>query len=137
MKSQNIKYIHLRYELDQNEGNATFSNFGGATIAYKITEDPKDKTCTKIELGLSKCSMNENFCRRIGRTIATYRLLMKAPHWYFFMETEIPINKSSYDLVLHYALAAWPKELKDFKCFVNEKSFEDTWTDNHMIIPNK
>ena len=137
MKSQNIKYIHLRYEPDQNEGNATFSNFGGATIAYKITEDPKDKNYSKIELGLSKCSMNENFNRRIGRTIATYRLLMRAPYWYFSMDTEIPISKSSYDVVLSYALAAWPKELEDFKCFVKEKLFEDTWTDNHMIIPNK
>lgn len=77
-----IKYIHLRYtdpETDQ------IANQGGITVAYKSTlHQPKDSSLNDInlEIAFAICSNYDNFNKKIGRNIATNRLLNKAPQWY-------------------------------------------------------
>lgn len=61
---------------------------GGATIAYKVTKeivdevaDPKDDDMALyfLDIGIAKCRATDNirdiFCKRIGRDIATARML--------------------------------------------------------------
>lgn len=56
-------FIHLRY---YNEEDKPY-NTGGITIAYR---DEKDH----YRVAYSRCHWNDNFCKRIGRNIATGRL---------------------------------------------------------------
>lgn len=54
--SKKIFFIHLR-----NRSESAVSNCGGATIAYRETDDGK------IEFATARCMPNENFSRKEGR----------------------------------------------------------------------
>jgi hypothetical protein len=58
-----IHYVHLR----QKQEDGSLDVHGGATIAY-IADD------TTITCSLARCNVKDNFCRRVGRAIATGRL---------------------------------------------------------------
>jgi hypothetical protein len=48
----------------------TFNTKGGATVAWLYDDEKK-----QVVYNVSGCSMKDNFCRRIGRAIASGRLL--------------------------------------------------------------
>lgn len=56
-------FIHLRYFNQYSQP----TNSGGVTIAYKDEG-------SKLRVAFSRCNWKDNFCRRIGRNIATGRL---------------------------------------------------------------
>lgn len=61
--SKKIFFIHLR-----NRSESTVSNCGGATIAYRETDDGK------IEFAIARCMPNENFSRKEGRVRSAGRI---------------------------------------------------------------
>jgi hypothetical protein len=56
-----MKYIHLRHQYD-----GLIMPTGGMTIAYDIDQD-------RVFYAVARCSVKDNFCRRIGRTVASGR----------------------------------------------------------------
>ena len=65
-----VKFIHIR-ECDED---GELLQTGGATIAYTINE-----TLKSIFLNVSKCSVNDQFSRKIGREVAQKRLKDDGP----------------------------------------------------------
>lgn len=57
------KFLHIRPTTD----NFQFHNKGGTTVAYEVEEN-------EMRFALAKCSKNDNFCRKTGRTLAAGRL---------------------------------------------------------------
>lgn len=60
------KFLHIRPQTDQ-EPNFPVSNKGGATVAYEVEENT-------LRYAIARCSKNDNFCRKTGRTLAAGRL---------------------------------------------------------------
>lgn len=58
------RYIHLR----RKDGHGVVSNRGGKTIAYVVLPDGA------IASAEAKCSLEDNFCRKTGRELASLRL---------------------------------------------------------------
>jgi len=56
-------FIHLRYTNSKGE----LSGQGGITIAYRRTADSE----FKYEVAVARCCPTDNFCRKIGRQIAS------------------------------------------------------------------
>ena len=63
-----VNYLHFRF-FDETE---KISNQGGATIAYTELEG-------MFCLNVAWCSHSDNFCRKLGRTIARNRLKVDGP----------------------------------------------------------
>lgn len=74
MNQTPVKFIHLR-EVDIYRGGA-IDNRGGATVAY--TEQG-----TAFEFAVARCSWQDNFNKRLGRTKAAGRLTSPRyrQHW--------------------------------------------------------
>jgi hypothetical protein len=74
-----VYYLHLRnYNVpDRHKCHWDYcprlSPLGGATIAYRVTENFEDAFL--VEMGIAQCRHDDNFCKRIGRDIALARLL--------------------------------------------------------------
>lgn len=62
-----VYFLHIRYEDENN--SSLFSTHGGVTIAYRYLSESK-----KWEVAVAECNIKDNFCKKIGRTIATNRL---------------------------------------------------------------
>lgn len=60
-----IKFIHLRYI---NPFNDNVETKGGFTVAY--VEHANDT----VTYAIAKCSKKDNYCKRIGRDVATGRM---------------------------------------------------------------
>ena len=58
-----IDFIHLRYQ----DSKGKLSGQGGITIAYRRVQDSPDK----YEVAIARCRDTDNFCRKIGRNIAS------------------------------------------------------------------
>ncbi len=65
--SSRIYFLHIRYE-DVNDPT-TFDTHGGVTVAYRYLSD-----IHQWEVGIAQCNINDNFCKKLGRTIAINRL---------------------------------------------------------------
>ena len=62
-----VKFLHLRNYTD----DGVPSEMGGLTVAFTPALDGEKDT---LWVGLSKCSDQDNFCKRIGRLISQGRL---------------------------------------------------------------
>jgi hypothetical protein len=62
-----IYFLHIRYE-DEHDP-LKFSTHGGVTVAYHYLKDLK-----QWEVAVATCNLSDNFCKKIGRTIASNRL---------------------------------------------------------------
>lgn len=62
-----IYYSHIRYE--SADPSQSYDTHGGITIAYRYLKD-----LNKWEVAIAKCNLLDNFCKRLGRTIASNRL---------------------------------------------------------------
>ncbi len=62
-----VYYLHLRYE-DPNDP-LKVETHGGATVAFR-----RYSTEEGWEVAVAVCNLSDNFCRKIGRTIAHNRL---------------------------------------------------------------
>lgn len=60
-----IKFAHVRNK--DKDGHPTAH--GGITVAYDVNDDNE-----VIAFASARCSRKENYCKAIGRTIATGRL---------------------------------------------------------------
>jgi hypothetical protein len=65
--SVRIYYSHIRYESENP--TQEYSEKGGITIAFRCLEALK-----KWEVAIAKCNILDNFCRKLGRKIASNRL---------------------------------------------------------------
>jgi len=68
-----VFYIHLRYKND----DGSVANQGGLTIAWRQhenSESSNEKTVNVLEVAIARCNILDNFCRRVGRAIATGNL---------------------------------------------------------------
>lgn len=79
-------FVHLRYYNDAGQP----TNTGGITIAYQDEGE-------KLRVAFSRCHWNDNFCRRIGRNIATGRLA-SGDCWLI----DKSIDKSVFDTVISF-----------------------------------
>lgn len=68
-KNESVHYVHIRKDLNTGLGKRIPATKGGATIAY-IYDTPNKR----IVFAVAMCSFRDNFCRRIGRAVATGRL---------------------------------------------------------------
>ena len=75
-----IYFLHMR----MYDANGKMLPHGGSTIAYKVSEDLAEDENTRLyflDVGISNCKYSDKhkdlFCKRIGRDIATARLLEK------------------------------------------------------------
>lgn len=79
-----IHFLHLR----RRDAHGNILPHGGATIAYKVSHETIDEVADSsdpntaiyfLDIGIAKCraspSSSDMFCKRIGRDIATARLL--------------------------------------------------------------
>ena len=65
-----IKFKHLREEyFNFLDGTWNTDNLGGRRLTKKETE------LGNFYVGISTCASNDNFCKKIGRHIATVRLV--------------------------------------------------------------
>lgn len=77
-----MKYMHLRFG-QVSDGKANYYPRGGMTFAWEVKDDG-------LSVGVSICSLNDNFCRRIGRSVADGRVNW---HWKNEDFKKIPTNK--------------------------------------------
>lgn len=63
--NQAYKYMHIR-AYDYYTDN--LSPVGGVTVAYRFPPDTKE-----IHVGVAICSSKDNYCKAIGRQIASHR----------------------------------------------------------------
>jgi hypothetical protein len=61
-----IYFIHLRYEDEKYPDQS--DPRGGITVAFRHVLG------THWEIALAKCNVTDNFCKKVGRTIASNRL---------------------------------------------------------------
>lgn len=62
-----VYFLHIRYE-DEHDP-LKFSTHGGVTVAYRYLKETK-----QWEVAYAQCNIVDNFCKKIGRTIAANRL---------------------------------------------------------------
>lgn len=63
--SHHIRFIHLRqFNADRGE----YQHNAGTTIAYEVTDN-------EIRYSVARCNPREHFCKRVGRQVASGRLL--------------------------------------------------------------
>lgn len=70
--TQKIKFKHIRntyFVIDDDYEIPTIDNLGGATIAYTVNSD------NTINFATAYCSPKDNFCKAVGRTISSGRLM--------------------------------------------------------------
>ncbi len=65
--SVKVFFLHIRYEDVSNP--LQFDIKGGVTVAFRYLSE-----LDQWEVAVSKCNILDNFCKRIGRTIASNRL---------------------------------------------------------------
>lgn len=69
MKSNNIKYFYVR-----PRQNGKPLNKLGYTVAYTRTPSSEDPTKDELVWAVSRCSPDDNFCRKRGRELAAQRI---------------------------------------------------------------
>src|SRR5258708_25220082 len=67
-----VKFVHLR-EIDMDSGQPTPT--GGITVAFTLIKERDEPDGTDLYWAArAECSHRDNFCKKIGRSIATGRL---------------------------------------------------------------
>lgn len=61
------KFLHIRPTENHYAADFRFCNKGGVTIAYEVDNG-------ELRYAFARCSENDNFCRKTGRTLAAGRL---------------------------------------------------------------
>lgn len=97
MPPNKIRYIHLRvhdFPAPGDDQDALLSPFGGTTIAYRLLDE---KT---IEYAVAECNDKDNYNKKIGRDIATGRLLKKdSPIFVYSAQIGDEVEKVLYEKV--------------------------------------
>ena len=72
MKSNSIKYFYVRPQ----QGGKPLNKLG-YTVSYIRAPSTEDPTKDELIWAVSRCSPDDNFCRKRGRELATNRLSLK------------------------------------------------------------
>lgn len=86
--SERIWFIHLRYRNKKGE----VENNGGLTIAYR-----KGHNEGQLEVAIARCRYNDNFNKRIGRSIAVGNL-----NWNNCWVVACPTDANPHNIALEY-----------------------------------
>src|SRR5258706_13890006 len=69
---KSVKFVHLR-DIDMDNGQALPQ--GGITVAFTLVKEREDPEGTDLYWAArAECSQRDNFCKKIGRSIAAGRL---------------------------------------------------------------
>ena len=63
----NVRFLHLRNIVPDDDSVTVFTQKGGKTIAYTFEDG-------RLTYAVAKCGRKENYCRRTGRLISQGRL---------------------------------------------------------------
>lgn len=67
-----VKFVHLR-DIDMDSGQPLPQ--GGITVAFTLVKEREDPEGTDLYWAArAECSQRDNFCKKVGRSIATGRL---------------------------------------------------------------
>lgn len=67
-----VKFVHLR-EIDMDSGQPLPQ--GGITVAFTLVKERENPEGTDLYWAArAECSQRDNFCKKVGRSIATGRL---------------------------------------------------------------
>ena len=61
-----LRYLHLRRSKVLANGKVRIENFGGATLAFEVTE-------AGVFVAVARCNDKDNFNKRLGRLISSNR----------------------------------------------------------------
>lgn len=90
MKSNSIKYFYVR----PRQGGKPLNKLG-YTVAYTRVPSTDDPTKDELVWAVSRCSPDDNFCRKRGREYASSRLRL---HW-IAQRDLIPSTHKMHDVI--------------------------------------